>query len=348
MALSLASLTGWWVLGLFLLLLCGQNVILAQSAPTVEISVVTPMGDPLPFSTIDVTPGQARFTSEVGHYSFSAQEHSTYKLRVKHLGFAAFDTTITTAEAPRYMVKVIMQPVAFHLATVSVRGKTSCNQPGEGTELSFALEQLQQNAERDLLLRNEYPFEYRLARAYDTFDPSLRRSVVKRDTVSIRSESVDRYVPGNIIRRVNNQGRSPLEVRFPVLSDLADSVFLRSHCFSFGGPAMLDKVPTYRINFRPAASIGKNPDFEGSAYLDAKSYMIKRAEFSMTNSMRVSPPVAGLRVTTTYKEIFPGLAVLDHIRGVEKIGGALFGGADQVDDQKLLDVVFDGGKPAGH
>ncbi len=75
--------------------------------------------------------------------------------------------------------------------------KTSCSEPREGTQLSLALEQLQQNAERDLLLRNEYPFEYGLARAYDTFDPSRRRSVVKRDTVSIRSESVDKYVPGS-------------------------------------------------------------------------------------------------------------------------------------------------------
>lgn len=326
-----------------LLLLVVASTAAAQSTANVEVSVQSIIGGPLSYSTIDVTPGRARFTSEAGRYLFDAKQGSTYRIRVKHLGFGAVDTTVVIRDAGLQRVLVTMRPVALHLAEISVRDNNSCGRTGSGAELAVALEELQKNAERDVLLRNQYPFVYRLAREYDTYDIDAGIAGKRRDTSVLLSTTSDRYKPGNNIRRTSGKRpRSVRELRIPTLQDFADPIFFRSHCFSFGGVAVVDHALTYKIDFQPASSLRGSTDFAGSAYLDAATYMIKRADFSMTNPGLANPPVIGLEVSTTFKEIFRGVAVFDHIRGVQRVSGRGFGGSrgEQVDDQRLVSVVF--------
>ena len=331
------------------LLFLGPLLLHAQSQ-SVDIAVVSSLGQPLSFSAIDVSPGQARFTSEAGHYSFSAPAPGKYRIRVKHLGFSAVDTTISVGGDNHYRVTITMRPVALHLNEISVRDNNSCARTTPDAQLAIALDQLQQNAERDLLLRTEYPFSYQLARKYDTYDPDMRMAGLRQDTAVYRSLTNDKYEPGQIVRRSGDKlARTVREVRVPTLEDLADPVFLRSHCFSFGGLVVIDHVLTYRIDFQPGNSLRNAPDFAGSAYLDTSSYMIKRADFTMTNSTLVVPPVIALEVSTTYKEIFRGVALFDHIRSVQQVGPQGAGGKrEQVDDQQLVNVQFDGDRPSGN
>ena len=67
----------------------------------------------------------------------------------------------------------------------------------------------------------------------------------------------------------------------PTFRDLADPAFLSAHCFATGatrstgrgnGPQLI------RIDFRPASAI-TTPDVEGSIYLDAQRFVVRRAVF---------------------------------------------------------------------
>lgn len=312
----------------------------AQSSSVVELTVVAPNGEPLRYSTVEVTGGESRFTTEQGKFNFTAPKPGAYQVRVKHLGFTALDTVLTVGTEPRAAFTLMLRPVALHLSSVEVRDKNSCRTGRTpGTNLYIALEELRKNAERDRILRNSYPFMYKLARRYDSFSGERGAApIVKQDTGVFSSKTNDSYRPGNIFLAPEGNSRGTREVRVPSLSDLADDVFMRSHCFSFGGLQQTDDATTYRIDFTPAANIASS-DFEGSAYLDTATYMIRQVEFRITRPERVN--VTALNVKTTFRELFPGLALFYTVRGVQPMGRY-----DLVDDQKLVEINFLRGSPS--
>jgi hypothetical protein len=321
------------------LLLLLATPLAAQSTSVVELKVVAPNGEPLRYSTIDVAGGESRFTTEEGKFNFTVPKPGTYQLRVKHLGFTALDTAITVGAEARMALTLMLKPVALHLSKVEVRDKNSCRSGRTpGTNLYIALEELRKNAERDRILRNSYPFVYKLARRYDSFSAGRNESpIVKQDTAVFSSRTNDAYRPGNIFMSTQG-GRGTREVRIPSLSDLADDVFMRSHCFSFGGLQETDDAVAYRIDFTPAPNIASS-DFEGSAYLDTATYMIRQLEFRITRPERVN--VTALNVKTTFRELFPGLALFYTVRGVQPMGRY-----DLIDDQKLVEINFLRGSPS--
>lgn len=311
----------------------------AGQTPLVEISVFSSLGEPLRYSTVSITPGETKFTSEEGRFSFAVPAPGRYAIRVKHLGFAALDTAVTVGGASRTAVKLILNPVAIHLGAMQVRDRNACKSARTpGTDLYIALEELIKNAERDRLLRNSYPFVYKLARRYNVMHPSGGDPLVRTDTIPFQSRTADGYRPGDILQQGQRGSRTMREVRLPSLSDLADDLFLRNHCFSYGGTKDVAGSPAYRIDFSPVKGM-TNPDFEGSAYLDTATYMIRKVEFIVTRPERIS--ISGLAVTTTFRELFPGLAVFDTVHSVQPMGKF-----DLVDEQKLVDVKFLRGSPA--
>jgi len=321
-----------------LLLLLFAAPLAAQSS--VELTVVGANGEPLRYSTVEVTGGESRFTTEEGKFNFSAPKPGAYQIRVKHLGFTALDTVVTVGGGPRISLTLMLHPVALRLSSVEVRDKNSCKSGRTpGTNLYIALEELRKNAERDRILRNSYPFMYKLARRYDSFGSgSGEAPIVKQDTAVFSSRTDDRYRPGNIFLPSQSGSRGTREVRIPSLSDLADDAFMRSHCFSFGGLEESGDATTYRIDFTPAPNIVSS-DFEGSAYLDTATYMIRQVEFRITRPERVH--VTALNVKTTFRELFPGLALFYTVRGVQPMGRY-----DLVDDQKLVEINFLRGSPS--
>lgn len=316
--------------------LCFAAISVRAQAPTgVDISVFSPTGDALGYSTIEVTPGEARFTTEAGKFFFNAPQPGRYQIRIKHLGFAALDTAVTLVSGARVAMKLTLQPVAIHLAAVKVREKNGCKGARtSANDLSVALEELRKNAERDRILRNSYPFIYRVARKYGGEGAPFPR----QDTVSFQSLTSSSYRPGNIFQIGSTTAGASREVRIPTLSDLADDVFLRNHCFSYGGIEVVGDYAAYRIDFTPGSGID-NPDFEGSAYLDVQTYMIRKAVFRVTHPERAN--IAGISLTTTYREIFPGVALVYTVRGVQPTGKI-----DMIDEQHLIDVKFLGNSPS--
>jgi len=317
---------------------------------TVSGVVVGATGNPLPFSTASLA-GTAieRFSNENGEFVLGNVAPGTYHLRVRQLGFGALDTVITLHEGVSIKgLRIVLSPVAFKLATVTVRDRKSCVVPSDtavsGSDFETIIAELRKNAERERLLGATYPFAYSLAKSFD----SDSRSVPVQsgiDTVWYRSDERPRYFPGGIVRP--DETRRPPNNRMmviPVLADIGDPEFLRTHCFIYNGAVKDEGIITYQIDFSPTKSVHA-ADVEGSAFLDRDSFVIRRAVFRLTNGGSLRPPVLELEVTTHYREIFRGVTVVRDVNAVQTVGGQFAHPIRVREAQRLLDYHFLNGQP---
>jgi hypothetical protein len=303
-------MTAVWLNRTATLILLSPVALAAQNSGVISGTVVGGIGNqPLAYSTVSLEGvSQKRLTSPEGRFSFRVDSAGKFHLRIRQLGFAPLDTVITF-DGTSLALTLVLRPVAFKLAEVRTVGRTPCDRRLDHDAFaSGILEEVKKNAERELVLRNQYPFRYSLA---------VTRGA-RRDTVYLSSATNDRYEPGRLTRPSGRGNRNDMEMRVPQLTDLADSVFLREHCFSYGGTAKLGKQSVFRLTFTPARSI-MTPDVEGSISIDTTDYTVKEAVFRMTNPESLNPPILGLEVRTTYKEIVPGLTLFDRIRSEQPL-----------------------------
>ncbi|MBA3343487.1 MAG: carboxypeptidase-like regulatory domain-containing protein [Gemmatimonadaceae bacterium] len=325
----------------------------ARQTAVIRGRIVSADGRALPFSTASIEEtGHARFSNDAGEFVLGIASPGTYRLRFRQLGFAPFDTLVAVSAGLQAPLHIVLKPIAFRLATVTVRSRPGCFVPGEGlpppgSEFALVFDELQKNAERERLLVREYPFEYRLTRSTYSDNNRVADPPNDVDTSTYRSDARPRYVPGRIVRldtiRVNVEARLML---IPVLADLADTDFLRTHCYSYRGLVRVKGVSVHRVDFRPTAAI-QDPDVEGSVFLDPASFVIRRAVFRLTRPDRVSPPVSGLEMTTTYREIFPGVTVVGEVNSGQRVSSRGISGmtAFVTERQKLVDFRFLRGQP---
>jgi hypothetical protein len=73
-----------------------------------------------------------------------------------------------------------------------------------------------------------------------------------------------------------------------------------------------------RIDFRPAHAI-TSPDVEGSIYLDANRLIVRRAVFTMTHPKSADPPLMGLTVETTFRELVPLVPMIDSVHSEQPL-----------------------------
>ena len=327
----------------------------ASAGLTISGTVAGSDGRPLPYSTASISEiGAERFSNDLGKFFLTNLAPGSYHLRVKQLGFAAFDTLIVVGpDRSPPALHVVLVPVPFRLATVTVRGRKSrCVVPGTDSidvddSFGLLLTELQKNAERERLLMTAYPFEFRLLKFYEAAETRVGPTPPPFETALYRSDERPRYAPGQMVR--TTAGLKPPNNRvmvIPVLADLGDPAFLRSHCYEYGGTQTEGANSTVRVDFSPTPSL-KAPDVEGSVFLDVASFVIKRAVFRLTRPDRLNPPVISLEVTTTFREIFPGVAVVDEVRSVQTVRtlGYSSGTSDLAERQHLLGFKFLSGQP---
>lgn len=329
----------------------------AQGVPqaeglTISGVVLGANGSPLPFSTASLA-GTAieRFSNERGEFSLGNVSPGTYHLRVRQLGFAALDTVITLRAGVAVTgLRIVLSPVAFKLATVTVRDKKSCVVPTDisdpRSDFEMILSELRKNADRERLLASNYPFEYRIAKSFDTDDERVAPVSAGVDTAEYRSDERPRYLPGGLVRRDETRP-SPNNrmMMIPVLGDIGDPEFLRTHCFTYDGTVKDEGIVTHRIDFSPTKSVHA-ADVEGSAFLDRDSFVIRRAVFRLTKPGSLNPPVRELEVMTRYREIFPGVTVVRDVNAVQTVVGGPFAHLVRVrETQRLLDYRFLKGVP---
>jgi hypothetical protein len=281
-------------------------------------------GFPLPYTAVTVEPlGRERFTDQGGWFRHYGIPAGKYKVRIRQLGYLPVDTTITISSNLEYAFFLVKVPST--LAEVQVTAPPRrCIVPEENgfvddADLTTVLGEARKNAERERLLRRTYPFEYKLAQAHDTYDVDGKTHRVVYDTITFRSDDDWRYRKGRVVAEDQSELFGTVRImRLPTFTDLADVRFLTAHCFKYSGLSDEDSIPTHRIDFAPLSEI-KAPDVEGSIFIDSATYLIRRAEFRLTRGGSIKPAVLGMKVTTTYREILPNVAIFDEIESVQPL-----------------------------
>lgn len=307
-------------------------------------------GSPLPFSTASLREtGVERFANELGEFVLANLAPATYHLRVKQLGFAAFDTAIVLRPGQQAQLRLVLSPIGFKLATVTIKGSQACLAPDSVVISDFQtiIAELRKNADRERLLVTSYPFEYRLAKRYETLSPDGIPRWGRTDTVAYMSDQRPRYAAGKVLRTDSTiQHADKLIMTIPALEELGDVEFLRNHCFKYLGTRSDREGMTHRIDFKPVQSL-RTPDIEGSVFLDTRSYVIRRAIFRLTEGRQLDPPVEELEVTTTFREVFPGVTIIEKVESVQRISPQSYAtqSVRLTERQRLVDVRFLRGPP---
>lgn len=309
-------------------------------------------GSPLAFSTASIREtGAERFANERGDFLLANLTPGTYHVRVKQLGFAAFDTTIVLGPRQQSRLRVVLSPIAFKLATVTIRSTRGCVAAEEvsptSSDFQQILAELRKNAERERLLVTSYPFEYRLAKRFESLSADAVPRWGRTDTLSYRSDARPRYSPGEVVRPDPTiQPPDNMIMTIPALEDLGDAEFLKNHCFQYVGTRSDRGGTTHRIDFRPVQSL-RVPDIEGSVFLDTQSFVIRRAIFRLTEGRQLNPPVQELEVTTSYREVFPGVTIIEKVQSVQRTTPESYSlrTIRLTERQQLVDVRFLKGQP---
>jgi len=310
---------------------------------------------PLPYSTVVIDPiGHERFTDQGGSFTYFAVPAGKYKVKIRQLGYTPLDTTIVVTAATTNPVFLLTR-VPSTLADVQVNAPVRrCIVPEENgfvddAELATVLAEARKNAQRERLLRRTYPFEYRLAQEHDTYDTRDSTHKIVYDTTTFRSDDDWRYRQGKVVSGDFSKVFGDVRVmRLPTLTDLADARFLTAHCFKYSGISEEDSIPTHRIDFAPLPEIIA-PDVEGSIFIDSATYLIRRAEFRLTKGGSVKPAIIGMKVTTTYREVLPNVALFDEIKSVQPLPPSATEGRPEEfrETQQLLSFRFLFGGPPG-
>lgn len=312
-------------------------------------------GSPLPYSTVSIDQiGRERFTDATGTFKYFLVLPGKYRIRIRQLGYMPVDTTVAVSvTSPDIIFSLVRVPST--LANVEVTAPVRrCEVPEENgyvsdAELLTVLEEAKKNAQRERLLRRTYPFEYKLAQSHDTYDLNDRTHRMIYDTMTFRSDDDWKYRKGKVVSDDRSKLFGEVRVmRLPTLTDFADQRFLMAHCFKYAGITDEDGPPAHRIDFSPDPDI-KTPDVEGSIYIDSATYIIRRAEFRLTKGGSVTPAILGMKVTTTYRQILPNVALFDEIESVQPLPKST-GGDHQAEfrqKQQLLSFRFLYGGPPG-
>jgi len=282
-------------------------------------------GQPIAYATVGVVgSGRTSFADGKGSFRLSRLVPGLYLLRVRQIGYAPLDTNIAVAPGPEETtVTLRLRRIALRLARVGIEGHHSKGCVATGVPdsavnatLATVFSQVRENVDRFRLLLDEYPFLYsREERRMMRRDPG-DDSTESVDTASYESRSRRPYQTGGIIYfEYDALGRSTRFMYLPTFRDLADPAFLSAHCFAYRGTERLGGprgTEVMRVDFRPASAISA-PDVEGSIYLDAQRFVVRRAVFRMTRPQAADPPLIGLSVTTTFRELVPLVPVFDSV-----------------------------------
>jgi hypothetical protein len=291
----------------------------AAQAPT-AVLLSTGTNQPVAYGTVlvDAAP-QGRFTDAAGRFVVATGAH---RVRASNIGFWPVDTTVTVngGSAP---VAVLLRPIVVDQSATSKLGR--CTTMG----LSAAVEDpvlvlLRENVDRYSILLDAYPFRYKWEeRRIMRSDAASREGADSRtgytpgsdssvgvDTTAFDSRDRAPYAVGSVVHR---SAHGPV-LEVPTLRDLADPAFQAAHCFAFTSAGRSE----LRIDFRPADSI-RVPDISGSVFLDATTFVVRRAVFDLTHPQELNEAMEGVTVTAKYQEVAPLVPMLASARTEQHI-----------------------------
>jgi hypothetical protein len=305
-------------------------------------------GQPLPFAMVSIPSIEVqRFADGNGRFVIPRLAAGTYRLRVRHLGHSPVEHEVTLDRGAIRDVTIRLPRIAIQIAAMNVSATWECETPGRpasdaSSQVAAVFEQLEQNAERLRLLAQEYPFEVDMERRF-----LLRRfdgtEVFERaDTTIVAGLKRTSYRPGRVVNRVRvGPGRTESFMTVPTLVDFADPIFQRNHCFRLRGVDDSDGTPLIRVDFKAWRKL-TTPDVDGSVFLDTAGFRLRRSELSLTRIPSGFDGLLGVRVTTEFSDVRPGLPIAAGIRAINEVkltgGWQRFDGA--IETQKALLVRF--------
>lgn len=307
---------------------------------------------PLGHAIVSLQPiGRQRFTDDQGRFAFTGLPPGVYRLRATHLGFAPTEISVTVLpDSAATRVRVELDEVQVHLATVHVTAAAQCTTPGapdpvKEREFTVVYQQLEQNAQQYRLLADSVPYAYLEQRTtYSILTDSAIRDQ-KVDTALLKSDRpLWTYLAGKVLVSRGQEGLMHL----PILSDFASDEFVKNHCFHYGGEVWTLEGAAIRIDFRAADRL-HSPDVNGTILLDAKSYQIQSTELRLSRIPdELSRYVSAVSATTYFREVEPSVIVISRVHGVWTMYPPtlnIVGTAARVDDQTLLTFGFVGTNP---
>ncbi len=305
--------------------------------------VLAQTGEPLPFSVVMLSPGDARiFTDGQGRFSFSNLGNSTYVLSVRQIGFSPVDTQITLRGDDAPVVRIALHALVVQLPPLVVIGYGPCTAPGrpnspDDSALVAVFDQLQENARRFELFADSYPFRFRLERTLR--DVTRRGDTLKTvDILSLGNTDERPYEVGRVVAPGWGPWNSDLLVHTTVLQEFANKTFIETHCFHLAGRDTIAGETLVRVDFEPAERLG-SADIAGAAYLDWITYELRFTETSLTHAER-SPltEVNTITARTRFHSIAPGIPIQDSLIAVTTYRFGRF--TKRIETQRLLEVRF--------
>lgn len=261
-----------------------------------------------------------RFADDSGAFVLRELPPGSFLVHVRRLGYAPQDVMVTVRAGAHDSLRVELTRVAVRLAPVQVRADPPCTTPGlravKDSVLMTLLTQLRMNGEQYRLLAERYPFFYSQERIVSSELKGGETRIDTIDTLVVASKPLWRYRPGRILTRLGRRQRGELLFNIPTLLDFADPLFLDNHCFAEGGLDHVDGRDLIRVDLVASARI-KNPDVNGSIFLDPRTFQIRRSVLRLSRNPRVSG-LMEMEVTTVFQEALPSIPIVSQVLGVQR------------------------------
>jgi hypothetical protein len=291
---------------------CAASAAGAQGSISGEVVVG---GQPLPYATVAVVSlGRQLLTTESGHFRLTNLPSGDVHLRLKRIGFAPKDTTVTLTDSVH--LRIEMTRLVIQLPEMVVSGKCTDVTPREPMPgfLAQLMGQVVLNAQAMALLVAQRPFHVRTENANGLLDRNQVFSVTRVDTTIRGPLPATPYKPGSVLSRLTSGPyKGSWGVRLPELPDIADTAFTNNHCFRYAGRTAIAGDSVIQVDFEPVPRLNQEVDLSGSLYLTVGGYHLV-ASFTRLNRMPAAQARAGLEEyfnDARYTEVVPGVPVIE-------------------------------------
>jgi len=281
--------------------------------PTLVVSVVEDISrrSLANAEVIDLDTGVRWFTNAAGEARLPWPASARLRLRVRQLGFQPVERTVerTAIDEAADTLTIALTRIAYALPEVVTREARRCENEADSLAKARslpALEQLRLGAERYEAFRKAYPFRIQQERRTILLEADGKKRLDRRNNEQANSDQWGvRYDPNEtVIHR-------PLGFSVPILfvATLADSMFWARHCFAAPGIQLLDSVRVVRLEFAPASGV-RGPEWQGVAFLDSATSLLRRVEFSLAGLPENDQP-RRFEGYTTFSAPSPYIAIPD-------------------------------------
>jgi len=294
----------------------------AQGTGALSVTVTAQQtGVSLPYAVVAL-PERAveRFTDAGGRATIVALPSGSYEIAVRRIGFAPYRGRVVIEVGTITTAAITLAQIPVQLTGMMVRPREVCAKPGmpdraRDPAVYDVVELLRENADQFRLLTSQYPFRYATQRVFASLADSAV-FVQAVDTLVAESRLLGGYRPGRVVRDQRGPGgRTETTMAIPGLSDIAAPSFLANHCFHFGGIVTEGAETWVRLEVRAADKL-RSPDVHGTFFLDSATAQLRRMELEMSRPDRLPRRLQGIRtvaVATTFREITPGLSLVDRV-----------------------------------